>query len=143
VLFHIRTRYFSKQPCTFLSLQTVILRWLVCQMRPIRAQIAQPYLICLIYKHPAVPVRSLAFPQPPHSTLGPAKQRHRPVSLPATSTTAPSLMGTSTPAACSPESLANLRGRTMEVPPRMLVKPPRLRQPTCVREAFSEVSMHF
>jgi hypothetical protein len=90
-----------------MSVQTVIRFWLVCQMRPIRAQLGQPYLICLIYKHPVVPVRSLAFPYPPHSTLGPAEQRHWPVSLLATSTTAPSLMRTSTLEACSSESRAN------------------------------------
>jgi hypothetical protein len=128
VLFHIRTRCFPRQPCAFLGLQMVILKWLVCQMRPIRAHLAQPYLICLIYKHPTVLVRSLAFPQPPHSTLGPAEQRHRLISLPATSNTTLSLMRTSTPVACSLESRANLRGRTMKVPPRMSVRPPCLCQ---------------
>jgi hypothetical protein len=61
-----------------MSAQMVISVLLVCQMRPIRAQLAQPYLIRLNYKFL---IWSLAFPHPPHTTLGPAEQRHRQADL--------------------------------------------------------------
>jgi hypothetical protein len=56
----------------------------------------------------------------------------QPVSLLTTTTTAPSPIMIFSPAACSSLSCSHPRSRRLEVPPRMPVKPPHLRQLTRV-----------